>query len=171
MGCAPSRESSGPNRHRSPKHHHRHHYPSSSHYDWAKEEGGYIPYRSQAEHRRRWHQEDKNAYAQQVRDAAERERNRRALEHYNANDKKACIRRRYKGKVGRKWAEAFGQQVKDEAERDRHRGAVGCRDVHEKRGNMRGAHAEEGRRKEAAGRTEEIRVYASPDLKLRRSGQ
>ncbi|KAF6218589.1 hypothetical protein HO133_005940 [Letharia lupina] len=87
MGCAASRESSGPN-----SDHRRKHHPSSSYYDWDKK-GGYIPYRHKGERRPRWHQEDKEAYAQQVRDEAERERNREALKYYNVHVKRGNLRR------------------------------------------------------------------------------
>ena len=155
MGCAESREHSGPTNHHSRKHH-----PSSSYYDWNKEQGGYIPYRFQGQHRRRWHQEDKENHAQEVRDAEERERNRRALKHYNANDAQAKLKTQYNAHVGRKLEEAYGQQVRDAA-------ALKNYDAHEKKEKLRRPHDEERRRKEAAAgrKTERIRVYASPDLK------
>lgn len=162
MGCAASRESSGPN-----SDHRRKHHPSSSYYDWDKK-GGYIPYRHKGERRTRWHQEDKEAYAQQVRDAAERERNRQALKHYAADDEKAKLKTHYTEHLGRKRAEGYGQQVRDEAERERNREALKYYNVHVKRGNLRRPHDDGERRKEAArAKREMIKVYASPDLKSR----
>lgn len=162
MGCAESREYRGPDNHG-----HRKHHPSSHYYDWDKEEGGYTPYRFQGQHRRRWHQEDKTSHTQEVRNAAERERNRRALKHYDANDEKAKAKTHYNKHVGRKLEEAYRHQVRDAAERERHCEALKYYDVHEKRGNLRRPHDEERRRKAAAGKTEKIKVYASPDLKSR----
>lgn len=87
------------------------------------------------------------------------------MKHYNADDAQAKLKTHYN--AGRKLEEAYGQQVRDAAERERHRGAVKTYDVHEKKERLRRPHNEERRRKEAAagGKTERIRVYASPDLK------
>lgn len=168
MGCAESHLSTGPNHHhRCPKH-----APSSTFYDWDKENGGYIPYRFQGAHRRRWRREDKEAYAQQVRDAAERERNRQALlKHNDANGEKARLRKHYNEQVGRKRAEAYGQEVRDAAERERNRQALGFYDVHENKGKLRRPRDEEEcRRKAARAKREKIRVYASPGLTARWGG-
>lgn len=138
MGCAASREASRPHNH----HRHGRHHPSSSYYDWDKKEGGYIPYQHQGQHRRRGHREDKEAHAQ-----------------------KAKLDVHYKEHVRRKRAEAYGQQVRDVAEREQNREALKYYDVHSRKEKLRRPHDEERRRRAAAGKTEEIRVYASPDLK------
>lgn len=163
MGCAQSRESAGPH-----QHHRSRRHPSNSYYNWNGKEGGYIPYRFNGEHRRRWHQDDQKSRAQKVRDAAERERNRQALKHYGADDEKARCKTRYKEHAGRERAEDYRQQVRDAAERERHREALTYYDVHENKGSLKRPHDEEARRKKAAaGKKEKIKVYASPDLKSR----
>ncbi|CAF9941597.1 MAG: hypothetical protein ALECFALPRED_009240 [Alectoria fallacina] len=150
MGCAGSRESSGPHSH----HHHHHH-----HRDGDTEKRGHTPSRPpRGQHGRRWHQEDKEARAQQARDAAERERNRQALLHYGgaaADAEKVKVWKRYDEHVGRKRrrAEAQGrEEVRDVAERERKRRALEGYDGQGDKGNRRG-------------RREEIKVYASRDLK------
>ena len=179
MGCAASRESPLAPHHNHHHHHHRtkRHHPSNTYYDWDKEAGGYIPYRYQTQQRRQWRHEDREAKAQKSRDAAERERNRRALvQHYNAGDEKVELVANYRERVGRQRAEAYGQQVRDKAEREGNREAVRCWDVDgEGKGRLRRVREEEGRRvldedrrgKAKRGKTEKIRVYATPDLKSR----
>lgn len=166
MGCAASREVSGPHNH----HHHRRgqNHPSNSYHDWNKKERGYAPYQHQGQHRRHWHQEeDKEAHGRKVRTATERARHRRALKHYDANDEKAQLNAHYREHVRRKRADAYGQQVRDAAERERNREALKYYDVHSKKERLRRPHDEERRRRAAVEKTEEIRVYASPDLKSR----
>lgn len=157
MGCAESRVSGG---------HDSHHHPSSSYYDWDEKDRGYTPYQTQGRHRRRWHQEDNEA--QQVRNAAERERNRQALKHYNPDAEKAKMKTSHKEYMGRKRADAYGQQLRDLTERERNCEALKFYDVHEKRGNLRRPRDEEASRKRAAGgKREKIRVYASPEVTSR----
>lgn len=172
MGCAASHESLRPqNPHHQQQHRSKRHHPANGYHDWDKEEGGYIPYRHQTQQRRRWHDEDKEAHAQKRRDAAERDRNRRALaKHYNAGDEKAALVKNYRVEVGRKRAEMYRQQVRDAAERDGNREALRFYDVHEEKGRLRRPRDEERWGEAKRGKTEKIKVYATSDLKSRWSG-
>lgn len=78
------------------------------------------------------------------------------------------LRKRYDEHVGRKRrAEACGrEEVRDAAERERNRRALEGYDVQEEKGNGRRVRDEgEGRKRAGGGKREEIKVYASRDLK------
>ena len=91
------------------------------------------------------------------------------MKNYNAGDEKAELVAKYREQVGRQRAEAYGQQVRDAAERERNREALRFWDVpEEKKGSLRRGHEEDRKRREKArGKTEKIKVYATPDLKSR----
>lgn len=57
-------------------------------YDWEKNDGGYIPYRHQAEHRKRWRQEDHNERAEERREWREKHDER----YVPVNEKKASFK-------------------------------------------------------------------------------
>ena len=66
-----------------------HHNPRGleAHYDWEKEEGGYIPYQHQAAHRQRWRRE--------LRHAQREEQEQRAKKFDSVEEKKAERRQAY----------------------------------------------------------------------------
>ncbi len=91
---------------------------------------------------------DKAARAQRAHDEAERERNREVLvKHYDGREEKGKLRAKYEEEVARKRREICGRQVVGGGDGDGGRG---------ERGGRKGRERKEG---------EEIRVYASPDLK------
>ena len=92
------------------------------------------------------------------------------MKNFNGDDEKAKLAASYREQAGRKRTEACRQQGRDEAEREGNREALRCYDVHEKKGSLRRLRDEEGMRKGGKGKTERIKVYASPDLKSRWSG-
>ena len=95
------------------------------------------------------------------------------MRNFDAGGEKERLKVGYREHLGRKKrAESQRQgQRRDEVEWERKGKGVKFFEKHERKGSLRGWHEERGRggEREAAGKKEKIRVYASPDLQSDRS--